>query len=119
MFVPTDHGLEFYLRGGKHYEKLKLLRIEKSHDSKHKYQAVFMGKNGREKTVKFGAKGYDDYTTHHDEKRKELYLERHHGRESWSDPQTPGSLSRWILWNKKSVEEGERDFRRRFHLSKK
>ena len=116
MFVPKDLGLEFVLRGG---EKLKLLRIEKSHDSKHKYQAIFKSDTGREKVVKFGARGYDDYTVHHDEKRKQLYLDRHFQRESWSNPETPGALSRWILWNKKSVEESEKDFRRRFHLSKK
>jgi hypothetical protein len=106
----------YFLRGGEH---LRLLRIQKSHDGKHKYEAHFKSNTGREKVIKFGARGYDDYTTHHDDKRKERYLERHYQRESWSNPETPGALSRWILWNKKSISESEKDFRRRFHLSRK
>jgi hypothetical protein len=109
LFVPTDN---IYLKGGEH---LKLIKIVKSHDKKHKYEAHFQG-DKREKVVKFGAVGYDDYTTHHDNERKRLYLERHHSRESWSTPDTPGALSRWILWNKKSIRESTSDFKRRFHL---
>lgn len=109
VFVPNE---PFYLRGGEH---LKLVKIVKSHDNKHKYEAHFQT-DGREKVIKFGAVGYDDYTTHHDDERKRLYLQRHHSRESWSKPDTPGSLSRWILWNKKSLKESEKDFKRRFHL---
>jgi len=111
VFEPED-GVVYFLRGGEH---LRLLRIQKSHDGKHKYEAHFKGDN-REKVVKFGAVGYDDYTTHKDDHRKKLYLERHHARETWSKPDTPGALSRWILWNKTSVRESTADFKRRFHL---
>ena len=59
--------------------------------------------NGR--TVHFGAAGYDDYTTHHDDERRRLYLARHAKREDWgwAGVLTAGWLSRWLLWEKHSL----------------
>ena len=112
IFKPSE---DIFLKGG----HLRLIKIVKSHDGKHKYEAHFQHESGdhkKEKIVKFGAKGYEDYTMHHDDKRKTNYLERHHSRESWSKPDTPGALSRWVLWNKKGIKESVADFKRRFHL---
>ena len=96
---------------------LKLLRIEPSHRKDKKYSAVFETDHQTYKVVHFGAKGYDDYTTHHDDVRKELYLLRHkRDHENWNDVTSPGALSRWILWNKPSLHESIRDFKNRFHL---
>lgn len=102
------------LIGGKH--AIKLVKIVKSHKPEKKWDAVFLI-NGHEKTVSFGATGYEDFTQHHDEHRKSLYLERHgRGRESWSDPTTPGALARWVLWNKPSFRAAVADYKRRFAL---
>jgi hypothetical protein len=116
MSVVFEPDAEIYLRGG---DRLRLVHIKKSHDGKHKYEAVFKSDNGRERTVKFGAVGYEDFTMHHDLKRKEAYLERHQSRETWSRPDTPGALSRWILWNKPTLKESVADFKRRFYLHEK
>ena len=115
MFVPEEH---LVLRGGRH---LRLIKIVKAHDGKHKYAAVFRveGAEGKhhEKVVKFGAVGYDDFTKHKNMERRRRYIERHgRGREHWSSPDTPGALSRWVLWNKPSLRESIKDFKRRFHL---
>lgn len=91
---------------------VKLLSVKKANDGTHKYTAVF--DDGKE--VSFGASGYSDYTIHKDEARKERYLDRHRKNENWNDPQTPGALSRWILWNKPSLRESINDFKRRFSL---
>ena len=40
--------------------------IRKSHNSKKKYDAVVNGN----KIISFGATGYEDYTIHHDDRRK-------------------------------------------------
>ncbi len=95
-----------------------LLEIKPSWISGKKLAAIFHDEtNGRSKTVHFGATGYEDFTTHRDPERKERYLERHgRGREDWNDPTTPGALSRWILWNKPTLEESVKDFKRRFKL---
>ena len=42
------------------------------------------------KTIHFGATGYEDFTTHKDEKRKQNYTTRHKKNENWTDPNTPG-----------------------------
>jgi len=95
---------------------MKLVKIVPSTNPKKKLEAHFLLDNGKEKIVRFGAMGYVDFTTHKDEKRKELYLERHKNLEDWTNPLTAGALSRWILWNKPTIRGSITDFKRRFGL---
>jgi hypothetical protein len=37
--------------------------------------------------------------------KKDAYLARHKVNEDWTTPYNAGSLSRWILWNKKTFTE--------------
>jgi hypothetical protein len=67
--------------------------------------------------VYFGAKGYEDFTMHKDEKRKMAYVKRHERHENWNDPDTAGFWSRWYLWNKPTLEESYRDIQERFFFS--
>jgi hypothetical protein len=90
---------------------MKLLSVKPTNPP-HKYVATF--DDGKQ--VKFGASGYEDYTIHKDPARKERYLQRHKANENWNDPQTAGSLSRWILWNKPTLRESIQDFKQRFNL---
>jgi hypothetical protein len=95
--------------------KLKLLFIRKSPRPDKKFVAKFI-KNGKPITTHFGAKGYSDFTMHGDPKRKQKYLRRHRPAEDWSDPTSAGTLSRYILWNKKSFSESLRAYKRKFKL---
>ena len=82
-----------------------------------KFTAIFYDENKKKiKTIHFGAKGSSDFTIHKDEKRKQRYLDRHKARENWNDYMTAGSLSRYILWNKKSLKSSISDYKRRFNL---
>jgi hypothetical protein len=102
------------------------IRIELSKcpaSSRHKWKAVIHkesadGTSERTKTVRFGATGYEDYTTHKDAERKKRYMTRHKSRETWgkSGLETPGFWSRWILWNKPSLGASISDTSRRFGL---
>ena len=93
---------------------LRLKTIRRSHRAEKKYDAVFE-RNGREKVVSFGAAGMSNYTKHKNATRKNRYLKRHSGMgENWRQPDTPGALSRWILWNKPSFRESVADYKRRF-----
>ena len=76
--------------------------IHKSHNPKKKYDAIINGT----KTISFGAVGYEDYTTHHDEKRKQNYIKRH-SNEDWSrsNLESAGWMSRYILWERPSLKE--------------
>lgn len=79
-------------------------------------------------TLHFGARGYDDYTTHGDSRRatdgsavtrrRDNYLKRHSPREDWtrSGIETAGFWSRWLLWNKPTIEESIKDIEKRFNV---
>lgn len=88
-------------------------RLEPATDGVHKYIGVFTD-GDKEKRISFGAKGYKDFTQHHDPLRRERYLDRHRTRENWRDPMTAGALSRWILWNTQSIATNVRRFKQRF-----
>jgi len=94
----------------------KLMKIIPSKNKNKKYDAFFLLDNGKEKKVSFGAKGYADYTTHNDDERKERYLRRHRARENWNNPLTAGALSRWVLWNKKTLAGSIAHFKNKFKL---
>ena len=116
---------------------LKLKAIRRSHRAEKKFDAVFekygkCGRSqptknalrpdgerlcGREKIVSFGAAGMSNYTKHKNATRKQRYIRRHSGMgENWAQPDTPGALSRWILWNKPSFRDSVADYKRRFNL---
>lgn len=81
-----------------------------------KHTAIFYEGDKKKKTTHFGAAGYSDFTINKDEKKKKLYLDRHRKREKWEDYMTAGSLSRYILWNKKTYTDSLKDYKKRFNL---
>ena len=93
------------------------VKFSKSTRDGKKMMAVFFKDGKKIKTVHFGSVGYYDYTTlkEKDEERKRRYLERHK-KENWNDYMTAGSLSRYILWNKPTIEASIKDFKRKFGL---
>ena len=95
---------------------MRLLNIKQSTNPYKKLMAIFVLDNNKKKTVHFGAKGYEDFTQHKDEKRKEAYIRRHEVNEKWSDPLTAGALSRWVLWQKPTLEEGIKYYKNKFNL---
>ncbi|BAT22558.1 hypothetical protein [Yellowstone lake phycodnavirus 3] len=68
----------------------------------HKFVAIFP--DG--KKVRFGRKGYSDYTIHKNAERMRRYLTRHRKRENWSPSgrYTSGFWSRRILWSEPSLK---------------
>lgn len=88
-----------------------MITLKKSKDGKHKYEANIDGK-----TIKFGAKGYSDYTIHKDPKRKQRYLKRHSTNEDWSKSgiDTAGFWAKHLLWNKPTISASIKDIEKRF-----
>ena len=84
--------------------------------------AIFFDDNNKKiKTTHFGLKNpkIGAFPDHNNEKLKTYYLKRHNPKvtnENWNDYMTAGALSRWILWNKKTIKESIEDFKRRFKL---
>ena len=87
------------------------ITIQKSSRAGKKY----MAKVG-DKTVHFGASGYQDFTTSKDEKRKASYLARHKTTEDWTlaGVDSAGFWARWVLWNKPSITASIGDINQKF-----
>lgn len=98
------------------YVKMKVVITPSTRKIK-KYMAIFFDKNGKKiKTTHFGQRHSSDYTKHGDDRKKELYLNRHRKREKWENYRTAGSLARYILWNHKTLEKSIADYKERFNL---
>ena len=77
---------------------MKLLSVTPSAKPEKKLDAKFETDTGRTKVVSFGQKGADDYTKTHDTEQRARYLKRHSNNENSYKKDSPGALSRWILW---------------------
>lgn len=104
------------------FEFIKLVKL--SGDDK-KYKAVLLNTDtGREKSVKFGAAGMQDYTKYYKKQGKEVadmkkkaYIARHSkAGEDWtaSGKDTAGFWSLHILWNKPTVASSLASVKRKF-----
>ena len=93
------------------------VKITKDTQGGKKYKAEFFDKEGKKvKTTRFGQAGASDYTKHRDDERKQRYIERHRKSENWNNPVSAGALSRYVLWNKKTVSASVADYKNKFGL---
>lgn len=95
------------------------VEISKSNRNDKRFQAVFFDDNNKKiKTTQFGLKNpkIGTFIDHKNEKLKENYLKRHKKNENWNDYMTAGSLSRYILWNKKTFQDSLKDYKKLFKL---
>ena len=102
---------------------MKLLSIKPSERATKKYMATFCLCDGdtkccdkERKHVHFGQKGSSTYIDHKDDKKKDAYIARHKVNENFNNPLSSGSLSRFILWNKTTLNASISDFKKRFNL---
>ena len=89
-----------------------IVTIKRSDRKNKKFVAII-----NEKKVHFGASGYADFTIHKDKKRRKNYIARHKGlKENWgiTGLKTAGFWSRWLLWNKESLEDSRKDIEKKF-----
>jgi hypothetical protein len=79
-----------------------------------RYTATF--KDG--KIVHFGQRGGSTYIDHKDKEKRAAYIARHSKNgENWSNPNTAGALSRFLLWgDSTSLRTNIASFKRRFNL---
>ena len=99
----------------------KFVKLSRSPNPEKKWRVrLYDASEDKEAHVDFGAKGYDDFTIHGDNKRKMNYIARHSAREDWkrSGLLTAGFWSRWVLWNLPTIEASLADTLKRFDLPK-
>lgn len=88
------------------------MEISLSNRPTKRFKASFL--NG--KHVHFGQKDGSTYIDHNDNEKKNNYISRHKVNEDWTDPQAPGTLSRYLLWEHKTLERAMKDYKERFNL---
>ncbi len=90
--------------------------IRKSSRPNKKIMAIFYDeKKQKVKTIHAGLIGYEDYTQHKDEFRKERYISRHRN-ENWNDFMTAGSLAKYVLWTYTDINKAIIEYRKKFGL---
>ena len=94
------------------------LNIVQATSNNKKYNAVITKDDKTIKIIPFGDNRYEDFTQHHNKRRRELYILRHEKNENWNDPETAGALSRYILWgNSKKIDTNIKEFKKKFGYS--
>jgi len=93
----------------------ELITILKSTKPQKKFMALFIV-DGKELITHFGQNGSTTYVEGADELKRLNYLKRHKIREDWNNPFSSGSLSRWILWEYRDINEAVKHFKNRFNL---
>ena len=80
-----------------------IIYISESGRANKKWKAEAEGK----RTAHFGQRDAGDFTIHRDEAARKAYIARHSKPENWgrTGVMTPGWLSRYLLWEKPSLDE--------------
>ena len=102
----------FYDRGSRH-SRTPTTKNEEVKEKKVKTQHF-----GYALTDDRGIKKYGStYIDHKNDTLKDNYIARHKVNENFEDFMSAGSLSRYILWNKRTFRESLADYKKRFKLS--
>jgi hypothetical protein len=95
---------------------LTLAKVTKSTRKGKKYMAIFSDGT----VTHFGGAGCGDYIIYSkkdrtlaDQKRR-AYIARHGATEHWRDPRTAASLSRYILWEYRTLPRAIQQYMRHF-----
>jgi len=101
---------------------MKLQKIIKSKAKGKKWSAYFCLCKGesccddsKKKVIHFGATGYLDRTIGATEEQQKSYRARHASGKT-AKPDTPNSLSYYILWNTTSMQKNIELYKKRFNL---
>lgn len=69
------------------------------------------------KRIHFGDADGKTYIDHNDDKLKDNYIARHKElNENWNDLETAGFWARWLLWEKKTINEAIKNIENRFKV---
>ena len=91
---------------------MKLYYPYKSDKPEKKYYII----TNTNKKIYFGAAGYEDFTTHKDEERKQRYIARHKKNEDWSKAgiDTAGFWSYHYLWHFPTKKAAYEDIKKNY-----
>ncbi len=77
---------------------------------------MILGENN--KVIHFGSSKHENFTIHKNEKRKQLYIQRHSSRENWgkSGIDTAGWWAVHMLWNKPTLKESIENIENKYNI---
>ena len=78
--------------------------------------AVFYDGTKKLKTVHFGDANGSSFIDHKDGKKKDAWIARHKVRGTFNNPMSASSLSYHILWNKPTIKESIKDYKKKFDI---
>jgi hypothetical protein len=78
------------------FARLSIMIYQLYRDPVKKFR-VYVLDHGKVRGVSFGARGYSDYTIHHDKMRRDRYRRRHR-HDAINDPLKPGFWAWHVLW---------------------
>lgn len=87
-----------------------------------KLKAVFFSETEKIKTVHFGGSGCKDFIKYSAidpalaKRKRAAYIKRHRVKENWRYPMRAGTLSRYILWEKPTLDRSIKKFAVMFKL---
>jgi len=100
---------------------MKLESVRPSTRKAKKYVATFTHGDTVTKTH-FGGKGCGDFIKYSTQShalgntKRAAYIKRHGATESWKDPTTAATLSRYVLWEKRTLKAAITAFKKRFRV---
>lgn len=91
------------------------ITLEKLNSGTYKFK-VIIESDDKKKTLKFGARGYSDYTMHKNLERKKAYIARHKVKENFlkSGIYTKGFWAKNLLWNQPTIEASIKNIENKF-----
>lgn len=100
--------------------KLNIINNPNADSDKKRLLAVFDLDNGKTKKIKFGMfKSAGTFYDTSDKAKKAAYIARHSKlNEDWNNIITAGALSRWVLWEFKSINDIKRLLKDKFNIKK-
>lgn len=83
-------------------------KIIPSNDNIHKFM-IILRRDGKTKVVRFGAVGYEHFTSGHlDEARRQRYVDRHKKNEKWNNERSAAYYAFNFLWRFKTYNEAKK-----------
>lgn len=100
-------------------ESLTIIDNKNASKDKKRLLAIFKYKDNKIKNIKFGL--YKSKGTYYDgatQEKKKAYISRHKKlNENWNKIDTPGALSKWILWDKQDIKDIEKFIKNKFNIT--
>lgn len=99
-------------------KSIEIKNNKTAYKDKKRLKAHIIYDDGKKKTIKFGMyKSKGTFTDGASDEKRKAYIARHSKmNENWDKIDTPGALSRWVLWEKTNIKDIEKLLKNKFNI---